>query len=124
MKTLAHQWGHIPHILQLSLAESRQMLRYQDELNNIVAHTASTPETALWAILNLNDRSESSRVFFIKPKKENDIIHRNQFTVFVPSGLMEQLTMALDRCWAAEKVEFFHTLRLFQVQFDGSGIDF
>lgn len=69
------------------------MLQCEGDLSGIIADTMSTPRAALRAILDLDNQinSGSSRVFFIKPKKENNVIYRNQFTVFVPSGLVEQL---------------------------------
>ena len=85
--------------------------RYQVDLNRIVEDVVEKPDTATMAILNLDSpiNPGSFYVFFIKPMKENGVIH-NFYTVFVPSGLVEQLVMALGRSQAAKKVEFFRTL--------------
>ena len=88
------------------------MLQCEGDLSGIIADTMSMPRAALRAILDLNNQinSGSSRVFFIKPKKENNVIYRNQFTVFVPLGLVEQLATQLIQVEVAKKVEFFCTL--------------
>ena len=113
MKTLARQWGHVPRTSRLSMTQPQYKAWYEGELSGIVEDIVNAPETAMRAILNLDNpiNPGSSHVFFIEPKKENDVItHRNLFTVFVPSGLVEQLAMTLARCQPAKKVEFFHTL--------------
>jgi hypothetical protein len=81
-------------------------IKLQDHLNRIVEDTVDKPETVIRAILNLDNpiTPGSSYVSFIKPMKENGVLHRNIFTVFVPSGLVEQFVMALVRCRAAKKV--------------------
>jgi hypothetical protein len=99
-------------MLQSCISRPRHKGGYQNYLNWIVEDAVNRPETVIRAILNLDNPISpgSCCVFFIKPMKENGVFHRNIFTVFVPSGLVEQLVMALGCCQAAKKIEFFRTL--------------
>jgi len=106
MRTLVDKWGPVPRTLIRSLVN-------EEPYENSVAQAMANPDTVITAVLNLDNTINpgSSTVFFVKPRKAENIIYRSTPTVIVPTRwLVNKLVVELGRHQAAKQMEFFRAL--------------
>jgi hypothetical protein len=112
-ETLLDRWGPVPRTLVTAFISQQNERTYEAMVNESVVAAVKAPDATIRAMLNLDNAVNpgSSKIFFIKPLREQGTILRSVHTVYVHTPwLVNKLAQELSREQAVKNVEFFHVL--------------
>ncbi|KAG6372598.1 hypothetical protein JVT61DRAFT_7343 [Boletus reticuloceps] len=113
MVSHASQYGPLPGLVTKVLANPGIVNQYHKQVERAINNAVSHPDKTISALFNMDNPPNTgpSRVFFIKPSREGDVVNHSSYDVVVPTRWLEdRLATALKRAQNAKKAEFMSML--------------